>query len=158
MLIREISEQESLTLLTELRLGRLACAKGAQPYVTPFYFAYHSNYLYSFATAGQRIEWMRANPLVCVQADQIVNPQEWTSVIVFGRFEEMPDTEEWSHERAVAHDLLQSRPMWWEPGYAKTIVHGTERSMDPIYFRIQIAEITGRRGVPDTAEVTDKQR
>jgi nitroimidazol reductase NimA-like FMN-containing flavoprotein (pyridoxamine 5'-phosphate oxidase superfamily) len=154
MLIRELSENESLTLLTGLRLGRLACAKGAQPYITPFYFVPSSNYLYSFGTVGQRIEWMRENPLVCVEADRIVSPQEWMSVIILGHFEEMPDTEEWRQQRAMTHELLQGRPMWWEPGYAKTIVHGTERPMDPIYFRIQIAEITGRRGIPDSAEVT----
>lgn len=156
MLIREINEQESLTLLGGLRLGRLACAKGAQPYVTPFYFVPNSNYLYSFGTVGQRIDWMRANPLVCVEADRIVSPQEWTSVIIFGHFEEMPDTEEWRLQRAVAHELLQVRPMWWEPGYAKTIVHGASRPMDPIYFRIQIAKITGRCGIPDAAEGTHK--
>jgi uncharacterized protein len=149
MLIHEISEQESLAFLTNVRFGRLACAKDAQPYITPFYFAYQSNYLYGFGTAGQRIEWMRANPLVCVEADRVVSSHEWVSVIVIGRFEELPNAAEWQRERGVAHALLQQQPVWWEPGFAKTIVRGAERPMDPIYFRILIEEITGRRGEPD---------
>jgi nitroimidazol reductase NimA-like FMN-containing flavoprotein (pyridoxamine 5'-phosphate oxidase superfamily) len=36
----------------------------------PIYFVYHQHCLYSFSTAGQKIEWMRVNPLVWVQADQ----------------------------------------------------------------------------------------
>ena len=88
MLIEELTRQASLDLLAGTRLGRLACARGPQPYVVPFYFAYHHNCLYSFSTVGQKIEWMRANPLVCVEADQVVSPHEWVSVIVFGRYEE----------------------------------------------------------------------
>jgi uncharacterized protein len=34
---------------------------------------------------------MRANPKVCVQADEIQNQGEWISVIVYGEYEELPD-------------------------------------------------------------------
>jgi hypothetical protein len=37
---------------------------------------------------------MRTNPLVCVQADEVTNSEQWISVIVFGRFEELPDLPE----------------------------------------------------------------
>lgn len=42
----------------------------------PFHFAYDDHALYSFATVGQKIEWMRANALVCVEAsDKMTDPQ-----------------------------------------------------------------------------------
>ena len=50
---------------------------------------------------------MRANPLVCVEVDEVVSPQEWVSVIVFGRYEELPDTPEWQSARAFAYKRLQ---------------------------------------------------
>ena len=99
MLIRELSRQESLDLLARSRLGRLACARGAMPYIVPLYFAYDDEYLYSFSTFGQKIEWMRDNPNVCVEVDEVANPQQWVSVVIFGQFEEMPDLPEW-HARS----------------------------------------------------------
>jgi len=156
MLIQEITQHDCLSLLAHLRLGRLACARDSQPYVTPFYFAYDRNCIYSFATVGQRIDWMRANPLVCVETGEMVSSQEWVSIVVFGRYEELPDKPEKATERALAHQLLQQKIDWWEPGYAKTVVGGTERPLEPVYYRIQIVQITGRHGVPHPGEELKK--
>jgi len=113
----------------------------------PFYFAYNNNSLYSFTTVGQKIDWMRANPLVCVEADEVVSPEEWVSVIVFGRYEELPDTPEYQLERAAAYDLLQKKAKWWEPGYVKTILH-TQHPAVPVFYRIHIVQIAGRHATP----------
>jgi len=99
MLIHDMTRQSSIDLLARMRLGRLACAREGQPYITPMYFAYDHDYLYSFSTIGQRITWMRANPLVCVEADELISPQNWASVIVFGKYEELPDTREFGAYR-----------------------------------------------------------
>ena len=56
MRIQEVNREKSLELLANLRLGRIACAQAAQPYVVPFYFAYDDGYLYSFSTVGQKIK------------------------------------------------------------------------------------------------------
>src|ERR1019366_516275 len=126
MLISELTKQASLDLLASIHIGRLACARGTQPYVVPIHFAYDNYFLYGFSMAGQKIEWMRANPLVCVDADDIVSPEQWTSLIVFGRYEELPDTPQMQGERAFAANLFQQRPLWWEPGYITTS-HGGSR-------------------------------
>jgi uncharacterized protein len=148
VLIQELTRQASLDLLGRAHLGRLACAQGAQPYVVPFYFSYSHNYLYSFSTIGQKIEWMRANPLVSVETDEITNSERWASVVIFGRYEELPDTPEWSGERETAGRLLQKNAMWWEPGYVKTILHGMERPLVPVIFRIYVTQITGHCATP----------
>jgi uncharacterized protein len=155
VLIQELSRQASLDLLARTRLGRLACTQGAQPYVVPFYFAYDDHSLYSFATVGQKIEWMRANPLVCVEADEVVSPQQWVSVIVFGRYEELPDTPEWQSGRAFAHKLLQQTAVWWEPAYVKTIHRGAQRPLVPVFYRIHIVQITGHRATPEAVATPD---
>jgi len=115
----------------------------------PVYFAYDNGYLYSFATVGQKIEWMRANPLVCVEADEVVSPEQWVSVIVFGRYEELPDTPEWQGTRTAAHTLLKRNAVWWEPAYVKTILHGTQRPLVPVFYRIHCLQITGHRATPE---------
>ena len=66
MLISEMSGEECRDLLSRLGFGRLACAHQNRPYIVPIYFAYEPDHLYGFATMGQKVEWMRSNPLVCV--------------------------------------------------------------------------------------------
>jgi uncharacterized protein len=51
----------------------------------PIYFAYQPDRLYGFSSVGRKIEWMRANPRVCVEADEVTDHFHWTSVIVSGR-------------------------------------------------------------------------
>jgi hypothetical protein len=152
MRIQDVDREKCMELLGHLRLGRIACAEAAQPYVVPFYFAYDEGYLYSFSTVGQKIRWMRANPLGCVQTDEIVSPEEWASLVILGRYEELPDTPELKLERDLAYRLLQRKELWWEPGYSKTIVKGAERPLVPVYFRIQITQITGHHTAPEPGE------
>jgi len=143
-----MSRAAILELLASARLGRLACVQGSQPYVVPFYFIYKNNSLYSFSVLGQKIKWMRTNPLVCVEVDEVVSSQEWLSLVIFGRYEELPDTFEYQLERAAAYNLMRERAVWWEPAYAKTSVHGASRSLEPVFYRIHISEITGHRASP----------
>jgi nitroimidazol reductase NimA-like FMN-containing flavoprotein (pyridoxamine 5'-phosphate oxidase superfamily) len=148
MLIKELTREECLGLLARAHLGRIACAQGNQPYIVPFYFALDDNCLYSFATVGQRIQWMRANPLVCVQADDIAGPDQWLSVVVFGRYQELPDTPEFQQARVIAYNRLHTRANWWEPGYVETVLQGVERPLEPVYFRVKIAQVTGHCASP----------
>ena len=151
MLIHEMTREASIDLLARVRLGRLACAREGQPYITPIYYAYDDNYLYSFSTLGQKIAWMRENPLVCLAADELVSPQEWATVMVFGTYEELSKTPEHEAQRGRAVELLQSRPVWWEPASAKTVLEEKTRPMEPMCFRIGIDRISGRRAIPDPA-------
>ena len=152
VLIQELTRQESLDLLARAHLGRLACAHQGQPYVVPIYFAYDNEYLYSFSTVGKKIEWMRANPKVCVEADEVVSPQQWASVIVFGHYEELPNIPEWHGAREYARKkLLERNAIWWEPGYAKTILHDTERPLAAFFYRVHVEQITGHRATPEPA-------
>jgi uncharacterized protein len=148
MLIQDMTREMSVDLLERTHIGRLGCVQGLQPYVVPFSFAYYRKFIYSFSTVGKKIEWMRANPLVCVEADEIVSRHEWQTVVIFGRYQELPDTPEFHRTRAVAHELLAKTAMRWEPGYVKTLHKGEERRLEPIYFRISINEISGHQGLP----------
>jgi nitroimidazol reductase NimA-like FMN-containing flavoprotein (pyridoxamine 5'-phosphate oxidase superfamily) len=109
MIIEDMTDKASTDLLKRKRIGRLACARDNQPYIVPFSFAYDEDHLYSFATIGKKIEWMRLNPLVCVEIDDIVNDHEWESVVLSGRYEEIADTPESREIRALAHDLFSDR-------------------------------------------------
>jgi nitroimidazol reductase NimA-like FMN-containing flavoprotein (pyridoxamine 5'-phosphate oxidase superfamily) len=133
VLIQDMGRAKSIKLLQTVRVGRIACARENQPYITPFSFAYHDEYLYSFATVGRKIEWMRAN-------------QHWQSVVLTGRFQELSTASEHFDHQALAHDLLARTANWWEPGFVRTVHAGSERALEGVYFRISIDEMTGHRG------------
>src|SRR4029078_8159149 len=94
MLICEMTEEECRQALERLSFGRLGCARDNQPYVVPIYFAYDGRHVYAFSTPGQKIDWMSSNPLVCLETDERKSQDQWVSVVVSGRYEELPDTPE----------------------------------------------------------------
>lgn len=149
MFIHEMSESECRQALQQATVGRLACAIDSQPYVVPIYFALDREYAYGFTTLGQKIEWMRKNPLVCLEVDERSSHNQWHSVIVFGRYEELPDLPEFEAPRVKAHELLQKHAMWWEPAYVGAAHRALPHSDTPIFYRIRIDRMTGHRATPD---------
>ncbi|ATU92994.1 pyridoxamine 5'-phosphate oxidase family protein [Phyllobacterium zundukense] len=147
MIIKEMTQQEIRELLERATIGRLACVKDNQPYVVPLTFAYNGVFLYSFTTAGRKVEYMRANPHVCVEFDEISSTNNWQSVIVTGRFEELTREPHHVDARNAAHALLNKHAQWWQPAYVKTVIREQERSLEPVYFRISITETTGHKAV-----------
>jgi|GEM_PF-60410 len=153
MFIHEMSKAECNDALSRMEYGRLACAHDSQPYVLPFNFSFDGNsYLYCFATLGQKIEWMRLNPLVFFEVDEVKNHNHWSSVIVFGSYEELPDKPEFETARSHLQECLQKRVMWWEPAYISQEHRDKPHSLTPIFFRIKIASVTGHRANPDESE------
>ena len=92
---------------------------------------------------------MRANPLVCVEVDDIKNQFEWTSLVAFGHYEELPDTPEFKVERNRAYELISRHAMWWQPAYVVGAHRNPAVDDKPIYFRIFIDKITGHRAMSD---------
>jgi uncharacterized protein len=184
MIIQELTTSECLSAVSKARLGRLACAHENQPYVVPIYFVYEDPFLYGFTTPGLKVEWMRSNPLVCVEIEAVENREQWTSIVVFGTYEELPGTPQggrvhlqtheppregqlqlqvpepprptaqprWTsrgdRERLHAHELLQRYAEWWEPGGASCILRDPNQPLTPVFYRIRITRITGRRATP----------
>jgi len=156
MLIQEMTRQTCLDFLARHKLGRLACSREGQPYITPLYFAHQDAHLYSFSTIGQKIEWMRGNPLVCVEVDEVTSRDEWMSVIVFGRYEELPDLPEYKYAREEALALLQRRSAWWwEPACVCGNHQDTPHSCTPVSYRIHIDRVSGHHATPDIVKAKE---
>ena len=157
MIIHEMTEGECHQALEHTNLGRLACARDNQPYVIPIYFTYDGRHIYGFSTVGQKIEWMRSNPLVCLEIDEKKSHEEWMSVIVFGRYEELPDTPDFACARIQAHEALQMRAMWWEPAFVAAKQRDQPHSLTPVFYRIHIARMTGHRATPELASTATSE-
>jgi uncharacterized protein len=128
MEINEVNAQECSGFLERASLGRLGCSFENQPHVVPVHFAYDGRYLYVFSTYGQKVKWMRGNPRVCVQMDEIHSQSEWISVIVYGEYEELTEPQ-YSAERAHAALLLGKRYHWWLNALGERQMTGREMSL-----------------------------
>jgi nitroimidazol reductase NimA-like FMN-containing flavoprotein (pyridoxamine 5'-phosphate oxidase superfamily) len=148
MVIQDMTITECHSLLSRTRLGRVGCARNNQPYVVPIYFVFEKPFLYGFTTLGQKVEWMRLNPFVCIEVDDVEDTDQWMSVVAFGHYEELPDTPGRNVERLHAHKLLEKHRGWWEPGCASHTHRRSEKPVTPVFYRIRIDSITGRRATP----------
>ena len=131
-------------MLARNHVVRLACARDNQPYIVPLRVDLDGEFLYGYATLGRKIEWMRTNPRVCLECDELTTDRHWATIIVFGRYEELPHTPGNEGARQVAERLFQKHPMWWEPA---TVPLGGHDRRPPIVFRIHIDSFTGRRTI-----------
>lgn len=146
MLIHELTHAQCVEILQRATLARLACAYQDQPYILPVHLSYDADRhcLYGFSAVGQKIYWMRDNPKVCVEVEEIEHKDHWTTVLVFGRYEEIGDDPEDSSARQRIWALFQQREEWWLPAAAK--VQTTERPTLVVY-RVEIDRMTGRRAL-----------
>jgi uncharacterized protein len=133
MVIEEMTLHECQAVLTRARLARLGCAVDQQPYIVPIYVDFADGSLYGYSTMGQKINWMRVNPLVCLEIEEFTGHKQWATVVVFGQYEELPDTPANAYARSLAERLFQRHPMWWEPASVPLAGHARR---SPILFRI----------------------
>jgi nitroimidazol reductase NimA-like FMN-containing flavoprotein (pyridoxamine 5'-phosphate oxidase superfamily) len=150
MQIRELTMAECLAMLQATNLGRLACVRYNRPYIVPVYFDLYRDALYSFATVGKKIQWMRTNPRVCVEFDQIADRFNWTTVVVRGRYEELTKSPAHQAARRRAYALFENRPDWWYPAAGKM---RSSEIRTPVIYRIQIEALSGRRAARDPKKI-----
>ncbi|MDH3492746.1 MAG: pyridoxamine 5'-phosphate oxidase family protein [Acidobacteriota bacterium] len=152
MKVEELATKQCWEVVKRTGWGRIACSQNDQPYIVPFEFVSdNKKNLYGFASVGQKIEWMRKNPLVCVEIEERDEYNDQTTLVIFGRYEELPDTPEFESQRIYAHELLSRRPMWWQSVYVSEDF-GDEIKEMPVFFRIIVDRITGHRVVSGRSE------
>jgi len=152
MLITKMRTRECRQMLTRLGYGRLACASNNRPYIVPLYFSCDADRLCCFSTVGRKIEWMRSNPLVCVQVEEIRGHDDWASIVVFGQYIEIPNGREFAKSREHIRSLLRKRSLWWQSGYTASQIRRKPKPPISVFFYIRIEEMTGLRATPDTRE------
>ncbi len=141
-MIAEMTQNECRSTLARALMGRLGCSFEDQPNIVPVYLACESDYVYVFATYGRKIEWMRSNPKVCIEIEEISSDTEWKSVVANGRYEELSGP---VHETESAHarELLGKRYHWWLNALAERQAKTVENQIEPVFFRVRIDSMTG---------------
>lgn len=149
MIVKELNRDECSDVLSAARLARLACSRDGQPYVVPIHYAYADGYLYGFSMPGRKIDWMRENPMICVQVDDLGSSRNWRSVVVYGLYEELPDRIGSKRERDHAWSLLERHASWWEPGGLKPVPQPMATASTHLFYRIRITSMSGRQGIDE---------
>jgi uncharacterized protein len=148
MRIIAISQQECSALLKRVSIGRLACSFDDQPYIVPVAFSYEPDCIYIFSTLGKKIKWMRQNPKVCLQTDEIGNRSNWLSVIVTGRYLELREPQ-YTAQREYALKQLAQYSEWWQNPLAERREQTSDLSIETVFFRIDIESMSGLRAMAE---------
>jgi uncharacterized protein len=143
MLIRDLAFDECVQLLQRNSVGHLACAKNDEPYVVPIHYSFDAgqHVIYVVSTVGQKVEWMRDNPRVCLTVDEISDKDHWATVVLSGSYEELDDRHPGDAQKR-SQEFFQQRKEWWLPAMAK---HSAEGPRKVVVFQIRIDRMTGRR-------------
>ena len=152
MVMNEMAEQECREALARTTFGRLGCSLGDQPYIVPVCLACEGDFIYVFSTLGKKIVWMRANPKVCIQIDEVKGQSLWSSVIVNGHYEELLEPQH-AGERKHARHLLEKRSQWWLNTLAERQLKLGDTLIEPLFFRICIDSMTGLHATDEIGDI-----
>ncbi|MCG2462354.1 pyridoxamine 5'-phosphate oxidase family protein [Flavobacteriaceae bacterium F89] len=146
--IKNLKELECLRLLSENYVGRLAFIVSKNPYITPITYFYDAeeNSILSYSAPGYKIEAMRKYQSIAFQVDDVQSIQEWRSVLVHGKFEQLGGStaKKYLHRfsEGVQHTIAEK-----DNGTPKFIQDFSSRLQQrgiPIVYRIRITDVVGK--------------
>ena len=127
-------------------VGRIGSYAQNEVYVVPVTYVFEDGFIYCHSRDGLKIQRMRENPEICFQVDALENMANWRSVILWGKYEELTNTE----DQHKAMHILTSK---LTPLITSETVKPHRQTMSPqivekqrraIFFRIRIDRKTGR--------------
>lgn len=139
--IKVLDSKECIQLLEKSRFGHLACHTKNDIYLVPITFTFEDGYIYSHSKLGRKIEIMRRNPEVCIQAEEIQDFFRWKSVIAWGQFEEIKGTEAGIAMRRLIQRVSEKEP---EKRRSELEVDLSAVLQSAIIYRIKVERATGR--------------
>ncbi|RAW02565.1 pyridoxamine 5'-phosphate oxidase family protein [Pseudochryseolinea flava] len=127
-------------------IGRIGCSNGANVYVVPVTYVFHDKYIYIHSREGLKVQIMRTHPQVCFEVDSIEGMTNWRCVIAHGTFQELKN----EPDRTEALNILKNRLVPYllsetmRPQGFDHAPKSIEKERQPIVYRIQVTEMTGR--------------
>ncbi len=139
--VEDLSEQEADDLLGRMGYGHLGCCLNERPYVVPVHFAFDQGTIYIYTTEGKKAAMISENPNVCLQVEEVVNNEDWRSVIVDGVAEDITD----GPERDRAMELIVEVSPTLTPAISVRWMDHWVRENIEVLYRVRPTAITGRR-------------
>jgi nitroimidazol reductase NimA-like FMN-containing flavoprotein (pyridoxamine 5'-phosphate oxidase superfamily) len=145
-MIGQLAPTQIEQMLHEQVIGRIGCHAQGRTYVVPITYAYVDGAVVSHTGDGLKVRMMRANPSVCFEVEDLRRLPRWSSVIAFGRYEELQGQAADAALAQLVARLEVSPPpaaaMPWQGAGLYTPVSYEQRP--DVVFRIVLEEKTGR--------------
>ncbi|MFN5134683.1 MAG: pyridoxamine 5'-phosphate oxidase family protein [Chitinophagaceae bacterium] len=146
-MLGHLNKEEIEEVLTNGIVGRIGYSLKGKTYIVPINYVYDGRQVIAHSTEGNKIFMMRQNPQVCFEVEEIVNNQNWKSVIAQGTFHEITD----ERERYEAMKLFVDKMMKLKvsttahpPENNPERVRTNQHSAKAVIYRIILTEKTGR--------------
>lgn len=147
-MIGNLATKEGKQLLEDQYIGHLSFIAGKWPYSLPITYYYNraKKYIISYATEGHKIKAMRLNPNVSLEVNDIDSVNEWSCVLVHGKFEELHgiDAKYHLHEFAEGVKKIISRKEGKDTHSIGEFSSKIESEKTPVVYRILIHDLTAR--------------
>jgi len=141
--VQEMSDSEIEEVLARIGYGHLACARDDRPYIVPINYAYQKPDIFIYTTAGLKTEIINANPHVCLQVEEVIDNEDWRSVVVNGDAEQIIDRK----DREAAIKLIRSTNSTLTPAISIRWVDNWIRENVEVVYRMKPSMVTGRSSV-----------
>jgi hypothetical protein len=139
--VQEIAPPEMIAMLQRVGYGHLGCVRDKQPYVIPTNYLYDAPHIYLYTTSGMKTEFIEANPLVCLQVEEVRDSRHWQSVIVTGKARLLTAPDEFRK----ASDLLTLINPTHTPAISRIYFDGFLRENKVAIYCIDSLSMTGRK-------------
>lgn len=141
--VNDMRPDEIDTLLDRVKYGHLGCAHNNHPYVIPIHFASVDHTIYFFTTEGKKSMMIDANPEVCLQVEEVVDDENWSSVVIVGDAERLTRAE----EREKAFEAITTANPTLTPALSFRWLDKwvREKKDMEVVYRISRKTTTGRR-------------
>ena len=145
-MFRNLNPSEIEEVLSHQLVGRIGCHADGKTYVVPISYAYDGGFVYAHTFEGLKVSIMRKNPAVCFQVDNMSDMANWKSVITWGQYEELTNTDE--RKKALGYLTRRTLPLVSSEtthlGKVWPFLPEDLNRIDGIVFRIRLEEKTGK--------------
>lgn len=134
-----LDREEALEVLETAPVAHLGMIDRGEPYVTPMSFVVSSGLVLFRTMAGRKLDALRANPRVCIEASRFEDESgAWSSVIIMGEAEEVEEDE---LKQTTVAMLLHK----YEQSMGSPLSSGGLRPLEgaPHFIKVEIGEISG---------------
>jgi uncharacterized protein len=145
-MLGNLTPEEVDDFLLDQCFAHLGCHADGKTYVVPISYVYSKGQIIGQTKEGLKLEMLRKNPNCCLQVEKVDGIADWTSVIVWGEFQELAGIEA-SDSMGLLIDRLGPliESLYGARSPRDITPSGIDgKSPNKIVYRIKIAEKSGR--------------
>lgn len=146
-MLAQLTQTEIEEVLTNNYIGRIGYRDDESVYIVPVNYQYKPGYVQCYSLVGEKIQVMRQHPEVCFEVEEVKDNSHWTTVICWGRYEEISDEAELELLRPqYAEYMLRMRASLTSlpPGEAERTPPTEAELSAPVIYRIHFTKYSGR--------------